>query len=274
MISIANTRLNGMPQGIILYHGPSLIDGKPIIVIATGFYSSSDNPKTGANCIQTWILPANENPMLAWLKGQDSSVCGDCKHSSPKNGGWNTCYVNTYQAPNNVWKAWKRGRYEKPSRMNLGCFTGKVVRLGSYGEPSAVPVSVWKTITKHAKGFVGYTHQWDRAFIDTDLKHYCMASCDTAKEALRAQAKGWRTFRVRLENEEVMSNEIMCPASKEAGQKMTCDQCGLCSGIKVNKDSRKSIAIIIHGRDWKCKRFAKIMQRRKNKKSYRDLIPV
>jgi len=273
MITVAKLRKTSKPQGFILYQGPSLIDGKPIVVIATGFKTSSDNPKTG-HCVQTWILPANQSPVKSWTSGKDCSICGDCKHSSPKNGGWNTCYVNVYQAPHNVWFAWKKGRYVVPNNLTINHFRNKIVRIGSYGDPSAVPVNVWEMVSTYAKGFVGYTHQWHRAFIDEDLKHYCMASCDTEKEMLRAQAKGWRTFRVRLENETLFSNEIQCPASLEAGQKMTCEQCGLCSGIKANKDSRKSIAIVVHGRKWRCQRFAKIMQRRKNKKSYRDLIGV
>ena len=177
-------------------------------------------------------------------------------------------------APNNVWNAWKKGRYANPSKMNMHCFRDKIVRIGSYGDPSAVPTEVWKIITAKAKGFVGYTHQWTRAFIDPNLKHYCMASCDTESEARRASLMGWRTFRVRLKTEKVLPNEAICPASIEAGQKTTCEKCGLCSGIKDNKDSRKSIAIIVHGRDWKCQRFANIMRRRKNKKSYKDLLGV
>ena len=35
------------PQGIILYKGPSKIDGKKIIAVATGFANKSENNKTG-----------------------------------------------------------------------------------------------------------------------------------------------------------------------------------------------------------------------------------
>ena len=43
------------PNGYILYQGPSNIDGKPIVVIATGFANKSANGKTG-DMIQTWII--------------------------------------------------------------------------------------------------------------------------------------------------------------------------------------------------------------------------
>jgi len=274
MISIAKAKHIAPPQGIILYHGPSMIDGKKIVVIATGFKTKSKNPKTGPGCLHTWILPANQSPIDSWTSGKDCSVCGDCKHSSPKNGGWNTCYVNVYQALLNVWYAWKKGRYEVPTNVNLNFFRNKIVRIGSYGDPAAVDCNVWEVIASYAKGTVGYTHQHSKAFTDKNLKHYCMASCDTESEAIRAQAKGWRTFRVRLPNEKLLENEIICPASEEGGMKMTCSKCGLCSGIKENKDSRKNIAIIVHGRSWRCQRFCDIMKRRKNKKSYKDLITV
>jgi len=37
------------PQGLVMYEGPSMIDGKPIVMIATGFKRRSANPKTGEN---------------------------------------------------------------------------------------------------------------------------------------------------------------------------------------------------------------------------------
>lgn len=270
MISVANVRNNGMPQGIVIYRGPSKIDGKPIVVIATGFKTPSDNPKTG-QIIQTWILPANISPLEVRATGKDSSICGDCKHSSIKNGGWNTCYVSVYQAPNNIWRTWKKGRYENPSKMNIHCFRDKIVRIGSYGDPLAVPSNVWKTILSNAAGCSGYTHQW-RNCKDDSYKRFCMASCDTFKEKLLAQKMGWRTFRIRREDEEISKDEIVCPASQEGGQITTCKKCGLCSGKKETKDSRKNIAIIIHGRSWKIKRFEKIMSLRKAKKKYTHLL--
>ena len=49
------------PNGRILYEGPSMLDGAPIVVIATGFAERSGNDKTGA-MIQTWILRADIPP--------------------------------------------------------------------------------------------------------------------------------------------------------------------------------------------------------------------
>jgi len=70
-----------------------------------------------------------------------------------------------------------------------------------------------------------------------------MASVDTAVEAIEAQKMGWRTFRVRDEADPIMPNEIMCPASKEAGFRTKCAQCVLCAGTTRKA---KNIAIIAH----------------------------
>jgi hypothetical protein len=56
------------PNGYILYQGPSAIDGKPIVVIATGFASKSNNGKTG-DMIQTWIIRQDIAPHLAVKSG-------------------------------------------------------------------------------------------------------------------------------------------------------------------------------------------------------------
>jgi hypothetical protein len=42
----------------------------------------------------------------------------------------------------------------------------------------------------------------------------------------------------------VKGKEILCPASKEAGYKTSCDKCGLCAGASI---AAKSIAIVAHG---------------------------
>lgn len=41
--------------GMIIYRGPSLLDGAPIVAIATGLDGKHRNSKTG-NMVQTWIM--------------------------------------------------------------------------------------------------------------------------------------------------------------------------------------------------------------------------
>ena len=57
-------RISDMANGVILYEGPSLLDGEPIVAILTGLRSSSCNRKTGA-MLQTWIMRADVSPAEA-----------------------------------------------------------------------------------------------------------------------------------------------------------------------------------------------------------------
>ena len=63
-----------MKNGII-YNGPSLLDGKPIVAIAT---YSDRNSKTG-KVLQTYIIRSDISPLNASKSGEDFSICGDCK---------------------------------------------------------------------------------------------------------------------------------------------------------------------------------------------------
>lgn len=219
--------------GIILYEGPSMIDGAPIVVVATG----STNRKTGG-MLQTWIIRADVEPHEARKTGQDASICGDCPHRA------GSCYVVLHQAPLSVFRAYKRGSYRTAGDLQTiaAVGKGKAVRLGSYGDPAAVPVEVWEALVSEAASHTGYTHQWRKV---PSLRTFCMASCDTEADRLEAKANGWRTFRVRAADAPLMDREITCPASAEGGSRTTCDRCGLCAGLR--KWSGKDVAIIVHG---------------------------
>jgi hypothetical protein len=230
------------PASSILYEGPSMIDGKPIGVIAT---VGSANSKTGA-MVQTWIMRQDVEPHHALKTGQDASVCGDCPHR-PANGG--ACYVTVFQAPLSVYRAWERGRYEYATP---GQYAGMIVRIGSYGDPAAVSLHVWKDFVQGTAGHTGYTHQWRTAY--PGLREYCMASVDTPSELMEARAAGWRTFRVRLENEPVATREAVCPASHEGGRKANCDKCKACSGTSGHRNLT-GITIIAHGAASKVKAY-------------------
>lgn len=66
------------PLGYILYEGPSMIDGAPIVVIVNKI-DGSDNAKTGA-MVQTFIIRSDVAPVEALATGADVSICGDCEH--------------------------------------------------------------------------------------------------------------------------------------------------------------------------------------------------
>ena len=72
-----------------------------------------------------------------------------------------------------------------------------MVRLGTYGDPAAVPASIWSDLVAYSDGHTGYTHQWRTS---PGLRGLCMASVDSEEEAIEAWALGWRTFRVIRRN--------------------------------------------------------------------------
>lgn len=228
-------------NGFIIYRGPSLLTGAPIAAVAI---VRSQNEKTGA-AAQTHILPdSGERPTEALRSGGDEAVCGDCKHRPLKGG---TCYVVVRQGPTKVWDALQRGLYPDftayPDIVGE-VLRGRVIRLGSYGDPAAVPIKVWRDLTACAAGWAGYTHQWRRPDAQP-LRDLCMASVDSVAEMAAARLMGWRTFRVRLSHEELQRGEGVCPASAEAGHKLTCSECRACNGLATER--RGGIAIQIHG---------------------------
>jgi hypothetical protein len=233
------------PNSVILYRGPSELDGAPIVVVVSGLTKTSTNGKTG-DLLQTWILRDDINPIAAVETGADASVCGDCPHRGA------ACYVNLGQAPLNVWRTTHRGRYATAADLDAirAIGAGRMVRLGAYGDPAAVPVAIWEALTERAAGWTGYTHQWRKA---PQLKRFCMASADTPAEGFAARAQGWRTFRIRLADEPVAARlEFVCPASEEAGAKTDCASCKACMGSSAK--AKASPVIAAHGA--KKRRFA------------------
>lgn len=231
--------------GYIAYEGPSAIDGAPIVVIVNKISAASANTKTGA-LVQTFILRADVAPTEALVSGADVSICGACPHRPilAKQTGDAPCYVNVGRAPLAVWHAYKRGRYARAPLYVIALkLTGKRLRIGTYGDPAAAPVHVWRTLARGAASHVGYTHQWQAMGFDAAAwAPLVMASADTRQEAQQAHALGMRTFRVSL-GVDVQAGEISCPASAEAGKRTTCDACLLCGGATKRA---KNIVIADH----------------------------
>ena len=228
------------PNGILIYEGPSQWDKRPIVVIITGIARKSRNPKTG-DMLQAWILRQDFHPYAAL----DSSICGECIHR-PDEDGHRSCYVSM-NAPGAVWKAYKAGKYPRLTPTEAGSvIVGHCVRLGAYGDPAMVPLDVWRPIVRNAKSTTGYTHQWKH--MSPEYREFCMASVDNEAETVEAQALGYRTFRCVTADQSLLDNEIVCPASEEAGKLTTCNRCGLCEGEIKRSNQIPSIAITVHGR--------------------------
>ena len=236
------------PNGIVLYRGPSMLDGAPIVVIATGLASKSLNEKTG-DLIQTWIIREDVSPTVAVNTGADASICGTCPHRGRIVDGRNvgrSCYVTIFQAPLNVWKSYHRGIYPAATpEQARDILAGRKVRLGSYGDPAALPFAVWSVALAKTEARTGYSHAWRS--VSPALAQFVMASCDSTQDATDAKALGYRTFRVTSlpAPADKRRGEVVCGASKEAGYKTTCAACLACGGNGAK--ARADIVITVHG---------------------------
>ena len=225
--------------GAILYQGPSVLDGKPIVVIAVW---SSANRKTG-DMLQTYILRSDIDPREANKYGEDESICGNCRHKGTPTfdptkalAEGRTCYVNMGQGVLIVFNGFIAGKYPVASPRTVG--RKRKVRIGTYGDGAAAPSYVWDELLSEADGHTAYSHNGG------DPQRY-MVSADTLTQAKVAWASKYRTFRVIRHVSEIdRTHEVLCPASKEAGYKATCATCLLCGGTSVQA---KSIAIPVHG---------------------------
>lgn len=246
------------PVSSVIYRGPSLIDGAPIVVVAL---TKTTNRKTGTGMVQTYVIREDVSPMEASRTGMDYSICGDCIHrgtptSEPgrKIATGRTCYTNLAQGITQVYKALKAGKYPTATPEQVTAIgAGRMVRLGTYGDPLAVPPIVFERLLEQSIGHTGYSHNGPvHGGKDNPMAARMMVSADNAEQAVTAHKAGFRTFRVipvalwkEQVKESLLNNEILCPASDEAGNKTTCDSCGLCAGNDTK--TSKSIAIVAHG---------------------------
>ncbi len=225
-------------KNAIIYKGPSLLDGKPIVVIAT---YSNRNKKTG-HVVQTYILRSDLNPLEASKTGEDFSICGNCTMRGEvttdpqrKQAKGRRCYVNLGQGVLIVYKSYLRGVYKEGAARDMG--RGRFVRVGTYGDPAAVPSHVWDELLAEADTWTAYSHQsgW--------RPDIAMQSADSHADAIAHWKAGRRTFRVIADLDHLdKTKEALCPASKEAGRRVQCTACKLCKGSSL----AKSNAIVEH----------------------------
>jgi uncharacterized protein Veg len=217
--------------------------------VAIQLQYGSTNSKTGDG-VQIWTLP------MAWIieginaMNDDKASCFDCIHSKNKN---KSCYVRKGMSEmglkskvRGLNSAYTEGKLSilplEEMTQELPKIKGKFVRFGAYGEPVLLGEQNVAAITEAADNFTGYTHQWFLPQFSW-AKKFFMASADTEGLMTKAKNLGWRTFRVLTSSEQANSEDVTCPASKEAGKRTTCNSCGLCKG---NTSKAKSIQIIKH----------------------------
>jgi len=237
------------PTGAIIWQGPSAWDSEPIAVVLSwsGCTASGDgaNTKTG-RMIQSYIVRQTGSPVADLKTGADSSICGDCDQrpeavavrilaglpAGPR------CYVNVGQGPRAIADGMARGIYPTISTADAAeLVRGFLLRLGTYGDPGMAPALLWAQLVAAASDHTGYTHRANDT--GADLLGMCMASADSQPEARELQAQGWATFRVSTDPTETRDRgEARCPASAEAGRRVTCESCPIslkCNGKRTGR---------------------------------------
>ncbi|NJR19799.1 MAG: hypothetical protein HC785_31830 [Calothrix sp. CSU_2_0] len=242
-----------LENSYIVWEGASLIDGSPIVLILTGFAYPSSNRRTGRQ-IQSWIIQQNFAPTYAAKYGFDRGVCGSCRLKLSETG---SCYVNLLTA-NNVYRSYIAGKYPKFSDKELAVLQHYryPVRIGSYGDATAIPFDVWEPIISASGKHTGYTHQHQNC--ERTWQKYLMASVETETQARQAQSQGWRTFRIIAADAPLSDNEILCRNTED--DRIQCETCLLCDGAS----SKPNICDRIHGFKWKVSNFLKYLESTSN----------
>jgi len=254
----------------IVYDGPSMIDGAPILGIATCVVNLSDNEKTGG-MVQLIIIPNNDAPPSMNVKmGLDVSVCGsdDCVHQI-----LGTCYVDAAKSVDSTWGAYLRGAHA--DYVYADVFAGREVRFGAYGDPAALPLPLIVEIAKAAGAWTGYTHQWRDERVQP-YREYLMASVELAMDRRAAHKLQWRPFRVEFEGidptidpvlDAALPPEMECPATpngpvNKQGKHVQCINCLACHGTSTdgrNKNLRH-VVIRAHGAVGKRTKYSQVYE--------------
>jgi len=243
------------PLGVILHRGRSAFDGSPYVVIMP--LGKSSNSKTG-KMLQTYIIRSHVHPVQAVRTGGDSAICGAGDTACPLQGifvrkrgkrKFRACYVNVGQGPATVYGAFRRGRYvDYVPALHDQYIAGRKVRFGTYGEPVLIPLELLQHLASISAGWTGYTHQWSNLAY-AGYRQYLMASVHGLTgpwSREHAKSLGWRTFRT-MRGGEPADDEVLCPASKEAGHRLSCMTCRLCDGAGVRKIGLDMVDVYIPG---------------------------
>lgn len=232
-----------MPTGFILYEGPSELGGGDIVCIAV---LNSSNEKTG-NMVQVYIIPKDESPLDAVKNGTNRNACGNCPLQGTADASGKirnrVCYVNLGHGPRIVYGAYKRGVYPRYDRkLNECMLQGRRIRIGTYGDPAALPVELVEYLAAISGGWTGYSHQMfqvDRGHAER-LSSLLMVSCHTPAQHAEARRRGWRSFVTIPEGGKTPENAVECPYYTHGVQ---CHDCRLCDG---NNKKAKDVYVIAH----------------------------
>ena len=175
----------------------------------------------------------------------DQAVCFDCPFS--QNRGCYTAKIEQYMGfLSSLRSIGKKQQWEdipeysdSIAQQIVNMAKGRYVRLGTYGEPSLIPLPLMSQVCGASKSWTGYTHQYMRK---PEYAPYLMASLHSDRQMTYAERLGFRAF--IASKERLAKPFVNCPASNEAGFKSTCSACGLCSG--TSGKGSKSVWILEH----------------------------
>jgi len=169
-------------KNCILYEGPSMLDGKPIVALVAGLMRPSANPKVPFP--QVYVLPQD---VLEGAK-REASTCGSCRVRE-------FCYVRN-DSIQSVAKSYLRGNYEPRNADHNDFIAANGLRLCAFGDPAALPeplIDELCELVDPLAPWTFYTEEWRRF---PSLSIYGMASVHTLKQKREANRLGWRTFRI------------------------------------------------------------------------------
>ena len=215
-----------------------IYENSKVVAIAT---SDSTNRKTGKG-IQVWILDRTMHPSDSRKSGNDSkNQCKGCPLAS-----YSGCYVIDMPLTS-IYKKYMAGGYGKinpNSKAWNEFFAVPYVRLGAYGNPSCLPISIVASISNLAERVTGYFHDWHLMSEDRARSYGRFLMASTHPATYRAAKDiGLRTFTTgKLAS--VGSYGIECLADTKG---LTCAECGLCDGTKRNSATRPDVWIDPHG---------------------------
>lgn len=213
------------------WQGPSLIDGRPIMLCLSSLTTPRTNRKLG-DMVQAWIIPVDEPPQVAVKTGLDASVCGDClrrfsvRFARPESAGRQPdevacpgdcrrctlcepgdgrnvyqvehgtpgrCYVIPWQVPKLMHEVHGLKEPDLEGARIAIVKARKRVRISAYGDPTAIPLSVWDELVPWSRWGPTYTRRWR---VSREWAGRAMASVESVAEADEAHEQGWRTYRV------------------------------------------------------------------------------
>jgi len=236
------------------------VDGGNLFVVSKSPSSNKKITGSNADIVQTYTFSleqyrlANSGRKFAMKEffALDSSCCLDCPFSGNQRAKDKSltqgCYTHKALQYSGFLSMLRRIKPQDVTLLDddkrrriVSLCDASYVRFGTYGEPSLMDATLVSQMARVAKVWTGYTHQWAKPWAK-EYGSWFMASVHTESEVDLAEQLDYRSFLSKGADDPVSG--VVCPASKEAGYKSTCDKCGLCSG--TTGKGKKNVTINLH----------------------------